>query len=495
MRLNVIALLVFCTLVCGVADRSHAAEETDRGWAVSWGGAFLDQALEVGLDAQGNVYVAGQIAPTSDLWSPKEQPPDTGIRRTDVFLSKFDREGNLQWTRTWGGQSFDEAYGLAVDAVGNAYVCGDFEYTVDFDPGEGVEERTSHQSVQYKQDAYLAKYDTNGEFQWVRTWGGDSMDQCHGAAIDVEGNVYVTGNVSGGTVEFDPGAGTAGFTLDTYGYGIILSFDPNGANRWIRYWAPNHEHAYSSCIEIDSQPSGGILVTGYFEKKVDFHPVPSEGDSDIRDANRKTGFLVKYTTDGDYRWVRTWGGGTYTMPRALAVDGEENIFVSGNACEGCDFDPGPGVAELPSSEKRSFVSKFDPDGEFLWVRANPCSGSHWGNAIAADGDGNVYLTGDLRGSTDFDPGTGADERTAKGDYDACVCKLDSDGRYQWAVIWGTDGGNSSGFGILTDEAGNVFVVGCLVGSIDFGESPEGGLRRSEGAYDAFLVKLGPDGKF
>ncbi len=496
MRLNVIALVVFCTLVCGLADRSHAAAETDRGWAVSWGGAYFEEALEVCLDADGNVYVAGGETPVSDAVG-SEDTRGRADARTDAFLRKFDRDGNLQWIRRWGGEGYDKAYGLAVDADGNAYVSGNFEYTVDFDPGEGIERRAAHWSARRESDSFLSKFDCQGDLQWVRTWGGDSADSCRGAAIDALGNVYVTGAVSSGAIEFDLGSGTRGFTTDNDKFGFILSFDSSGLHRWTRYWGPVAESGSVDSLDVTAQLPGAVLIAGYFGKSIDFCPRLVEGrSSEIRESEGIDAFLVEYTTEGDFNWVRTWHGGMATFARGVCVDASGNIYVSGQASQGFDFDPGPDCRCFPNCENRGFLSKFDSDGQFLWVRENPCEDVRWGKAVATDIWGNIYLTGDFSTTVDFNPGPEVDERSPKGGFDACVCKLDSNGLYQWALTWGTDRrAKSSGHGIATDSQGNVYVVGDFEGSIYLGGESEGVFRTPDGKDDAFLVKLGPEGKF
>jgi hypothetical protein len=107
------------------------------------------------------------------------------------------------WARTWGGSDSDEGYSVAIDGSGNVYVTGEFEDTVDFDPGAGVDSHASNGMW----DVFLSKFDPNGNFVWARTWGGSGLDGGPSVAIDGSGNAYITGCFEG-TVDFDPGAGT-----------------------------------------------------------------------------------------------------------------------------------------------------------------------------------------------------------------------------------------------------------------------------------------------
>ena len=113
------------------------------------------------MDGSGEVYVTGNFhdAVDFDPGVGADEHVSTGV--DDVFLSKFDLEGKFQWARTWGGISFDDGYGVVGDNFGNVYVTGGFRYTVDFDPGPGVDE---HTAVNGSHDAFLIKFPPDGNW-------------------------------------------------------------------------------------------------------------------------------------------------------------------------------------------------------------------------------------------------------------------------------------------------------------------------------------------
>ena len=113
----------------------------DRGWAQVWGGPGTDRCNHVATDSKGNVYVTGTFDQTADF----DPGPGEDIHSTDgpeiyaIFLVKYDSHGRFQWARTWGGQgdmdTLDWGNGIAVDPSGNVFVTGEFEGSIDFDPG------------------------------------------------------------------------------------------------------------------------------------------------------------------------------------------------------------------------------------------------------------------------------------------------------------------------------------------------------------------------
>ncbi|MFH1514383.1 MAG: hypothetical protein ABIG42_02875, partial [bacterium] len=150
----------------------------DGGWARTWGGANapgfgFEGGKEVATDASGNIYVTGYFSDVVDFDPGPGTEEYTANGWSDVYLSKFDPNGNFVWARTWGGAESDEGYAADIDDSGNIYVTGYYRETVDFDPGPGTEEYTSNDRA----DVYLSKFDPNGNFVWARTWGGAESDE------------------------------------------------------------------------------------------------------------------------------------------------------------------------------------------------------------------------------------------------------------------------------------------------------------------------------
>ena len=111
------------------------------------------------------------------------------------------------WAKSMGGTLTEIGLGNAVDGSGNVYTTGYFEGTADFDPGAGTANLTSAGSS----DIFVSKLDANGNFLWAKSMGGTASDIGYSIAVDGSDNVYTTGYF-GGTVDFDPGAGTASLT-------------------------------------------------------------------------------------------------------------------------------------------------------------------------------------------------------------------------------------------------------------------------------------------
>mgnify|MGYP000106108991 CR=1 FL=1 len=151
-------------------------------WVRKAGGTTnSDAGNGISADASGNCYITGYFQGTATFGT--TQITISGY--SDIFIAKYDTDGNFQWVKKAGGVEYDEGYGIAVDASGNCYVTGFFRQTATF----GTTQITSSGNS----DIFIAKYDTDGNFQWVRKAGSTNYDYGNGIATDASGNCYVTG--------------------------------------------------------------------------------------------------------------------------------------------------------------------------------------------------------------------------------------------------------------------------------------------------------------
>jgi len=385
-------------------------------WAKTWGGNGVDLGQGVAVDGSGNVYVTGYFHDTVDF------DPGPGVDNHssdglyDIFLGKFDSSGNFIWAKTWGGSSSELGTGVAVDGSGNVYVTGWFNDTIDFDPGPGEDNHTANAFV----DVFLSSFDSSGNFQWAKTWGGIHGDLGYGVAVDDLGNLYVIG-VFTDTVDFDPGPSEDNHASNGSEDVFLSKFDSSGNFLWAKTWGGGSEDVG---IGVAVYGSENVYVTGSFHATVDFDPGPgidnhtSNGASDV--------FLSKFDSSGNFLWAKTWGGSSLDYGNGVAVYGSGNVYVTGTFDGTVDFDPGPGEDNHASNGYWDiFLNGFDSSGNFIWAKT--WGGVSWdsGFGVAVDGLGNVYVTGSFHATVDFDPGPGIDNHTSNGSYyDAFLSKFE-----------------------------------------------------------------------
>ncbi|MGJ8661786.1 MAG: SBBP repeat-containing protein, partial [Bacteroidota bacterium] len=326
------------------------------------------------------------------------------MRNTILFLilivSNTLSAQTFEWAKTFGGAINDGAYSTKVDSAGNIYTSGFFGGTVDFDPGPGLNNRTSVGGF----DVFVTKMGPLGNFIWARTFGGNSTDEGYSLDVDPAGNVYTTGSFKG-SVDFDPGSGT--FILYSANYSVFVQkLDSSGNFLWAKtFGGPNHDEG----VDISVDAYGNAFTTGLFSGTVDFDPGP--GVSSITSSNTSM-FIQKLDASGNFLWAKSTVGNIVERGYGVCVDGASNVYITGTFLGVADFDPGAGTAFLSSTGYCVYVQKLDSSGNFLWAKSFGESTQSWGWAIDVDYSGNVYTTGYFENTADFDPGPGTFLMTA-----------------------------------------------------------------------------------
>ncbi len=472
-----------CAYFPYVFSISPVIPEHSDGWARTWGEGGSDRGFGVAADSQGNSYTTGYFRDYVDFDPGDGECILSAVGNKDTFLSKFDPYGQFLWARTWGSTSSEQSYSVDVDSMDCSYTSGYFNQTVDFDPGDGVEERTAIEN----DDAFLSKFDPDGNFQWVAVFGGLDDETAYFVHIDDWDNVYVGGYFDA-DIDLDPGPGVDLHNSLGNSDIFLVKLDTFGNFIWGRSWGgPKADRLYAVAADLH----GNVFTTGYYTDSVDLDPGDgsalyiSNGGSDV--------YLTKFNSNGVFKAALSWGGPGSDRAEGISVGPNGEVYVAGNYYDTIDFDPGSGVDEHTSNGGMDiFISKFDPSLTHEWTL---CWGSGSGDdthAMSVRG-GNVFATGHFNGSMDIDPTEGVDMRTTHGGSDVYLIKLDCYADYVWARTWGGSGGEYSR-GFAADDIGNLFLTGGFGSSnMDFDPGPAEEIHEYGGGGDVYLIKMLPDG--
>ena len=167
-------------------------------WAKRAGSAnSFDEGHDIAVDDLGFVYLTGSFEGTKADFGDGDSLTSSGNK--DVFIAKYSASGNTTWAKRIGGTGSDIGRRIAVDNLGHVYIAGSVTDTVDFG-GSGNSPDPSGSL-----DMFVAKYDTSGTTEWVRRAGGTDSDRANGIAVDSSGNISVTGLFNGIDVDFGGG--------------------------------------------------------------------------------------------------------------------------------------------------------------------------------------------------------------------------------------------------------------------------------------------------
>ena len=402
-------LLIFLILF----STSGSAYAAVLEWNTFLGGSGNEYGIGIAVDSSGNTYVCGRSTAT---WGSPVQPYTKG---NDVSVSKLSDNGTLVWNTFLGDNGTDNSYGIAVDGSGNIYVVGHSTATW----GSPVRAYTAGA------DAFVAKLDNNGTLVWNTFLGGSGTDYGYDLTIDNNTNIYVVG-YSDATWGSPVRAYTAG--IDAF----VAKLDNNGTLVWNTFLGGN-ETDYGSYIAVSGD--GNLYVGGSSY---------ATWGSPVREYTADwDAYVAKLSSGGDLTWNTFLGGSGNDLGNGIIVDKNGNIYVSGYSDATWDSPVGSYTALNDAS-----VAKLSSSGDLTWNTFFGGSGNDYGNAIAMDTGGNIFVTGE----SDATWGSPVREYTA--DRDAIVAQIADNGM----LVWNTFLGGSlydGGYGIAVSSDGNLHVTG------------------------------------
>ena len=462
---------------------SNTMHAQTYAWAQSLGSGSNEEGSGVAVDASGNVYTTGYFTGTADF------DPGSGVVNlvsagsNDVYISKLDALGNFVWALRLGGTGPQSGTDIALDNSGNVYVVGNFNNTIDVDPGAGVVNITSLGA----QDVFIAKYDPSGNYIWSKRFGSTAAESISDITIDGLGNIITCGAFTGVT-DFDPGVGVVNFTATTTSDAFISKLDASGNFVWAKQVGLNGSNTATA---LTNDAVGNIYLTGMYEGVTDFNPgvatysITSAGIQDI--------FLLKLDNNGNFSWAGSMGGTAYDMGRAISMDAAGNVLITGEFQGTADLDPTAGVLTMTSTAgvKDVFVTKFNPTtASFVWTVKVGDTSNDIGYGISTDVNNNVYITGTFIGTVDFDPGAGSVLiSSAGGQTDCFILKLDATGNYMWAGAFGAASLGDKSDAIFVAASTDIYTTGSYQGTVDFDPGAGTSNITAGGQLDAFVLKI------
>ncbi len=338
------------------------------GWAKQIGSDGNDYGSAIVVNqTTGDVYVTGWFHGPTDFDPGVDSFIVNAPAADALFVLKLDAAGYFVWVRTLEGSS---SYGMAMalDASGNVIIGGNFDGTVDFDPGTGVANATAAANL----DAFVLQLDANGNHLLNLQFGGTGFDEILALGVDGSGNIYVTGGFDG-TIDIDPGTGTTNYTAD--GSDIFVSkFNSSGNLVWgAQMGGPGNE--FGKAIGVDG--TGNVYVTGKFTGTVDFDP--GSGGTSYTAAGFSDAFLTRLDVNGNLIWATKVGGPGLDEGTALTIDALGGIVWTGGFQDTVDFEIGGGVTNLNNELGTDiFVAKYNPNLSFGWAKNMGGNGTDWG---------------------------------------------------------------------------------------------------------------------
>ena len=452
MKLWFIPILLLCLCI----QVAVHAQPPDFSWVASAGGSDRDVLWDLAVDSDGNCYGVGSFEGTADF----DGTDVVSAGGTDAYIAKYDDSGSLIWVRRFGSSDSDETKCIAIDGDGNLLVGGVFKGSVDFDTailsggtwlsifilkmnpdgnvlwarkagGSGIDSVQDiavdemdnlyltggfySDTAQFgtitvtnlnNQNTYVAKYNTSGDVQWAKGYGGGIFSSGYAITVDPSGYLRVTGRFRDKIV-FDQTTLNSAGDFD----GFIIKQNQDGTVLWAKGFGGEDNETMHG---IASDNQGNCVVVGFFGhyghaaslNGITLNPVSDNDDI----------LVAKYDKSGNAIWAKAAGGPYFDVAYDVHMDASGNSYVSGRFKDTAIF----GATTLTSAgEMDVVVVKYDSGGNIVWTKQAGGSDSDYGQAVGTDSDDNVLVGGIFKLSADFDLLTADSE----GDDDLFIAKL------------------------------------------------------------------------
>ena len=461
------------------------------GWVNGLGSSEkFEQGEKVLTDNAGNIYITGLFGNTVDFDFSNAKTELTAQGPSDVFFAKYNANRELQWVKSISGNSFEDVTDMVVDDMGNIYLTGGFDGTVDFDPGTGTQNLTGAGC----DDIFLAKYNANGEYQWAFRVGGSQCDFGGNIALDNAGNLYLTGSLRQSTtaVDFDPGTGTQNLNAVGPSASIFVAkYSTDGAYQWAFVVGSTTEFKNMAEFEtIWNNASNELIIAGRVEGVADFDP--SSNTANLDDTNGGA-FIAKYDKDGNYLSAKNFGAAE-TEARSMILDKAGNIYIGGSyRGTNVDFDPGTNTTTLTSKGKDDwFVAKYNNAVELQWVKGlGDATGNDFPEGIALDDADNVYIAGNFDGEINFNDPANTTKIQSKGSTDGLLVSYDKDGNYRFASNIGGNEFDTVNEIFIDQNNNGIYLTGSYSSTADFAiNNGTATTLTTQGGEDIFLALYG-----
>lgn len=413
----------------GVATPGTASSDAVCGPASvyrQFGTTSSDYAMAVAVGSTG-VCVAGYTSGTLV----------SGMRvgGTDAFVRKYDFNGTILWTQQFGSTLNDYVRDVAVDDEDNVYVAG---YT------EGPLDGSNLGML----DAYVRKYDSNGNVQWTRQFGTSQTEYALGVAVEASGNVYVAGLTQGALSGMNLG------NADSY----VRKYDAGGTHQWTaQFGTASSDRAYDVAV-VGSGSGANVYVAGFAVSAL-----PNCTPSACSNAGADDAYVRKYDSKGNVQWTRQFGSTASDYARAVAVDGSGDVWIVGET-KGS-------LAGTNSGGDDVFLRRYTSAGGSPLTSQFGTSGNDSGSGLAPGGS-SVYVAGVTEGQV---------AGPSAGDMDAYVRQyIPSVQSYGSGWQFGTASEDRAEAVAVEPNSGVVYVVGRTSGAL---------VGTNVGGIDAFVRRI------
>ena len=457
-------------------------------WSQRFAGTGIDAGIDIEINPAGEIIVLGHFGDSLQFDPTQLSSLRISAGAGDVFMAAYDaNSGNFKWAKSISGIGFDNARALAIDALGNYYILGDYTSTITFSlsPLRNLVSSGGN-------DVFIAKYNVNRNFQWAEKIAGNSTDLGAGMLLIGDTILAIAGTFRN-NVQLDPaGLNPLQTSASSLPDIFITVLDTASQFQW------GHTFGSTSTdlvYDLMYNPAGLLYIAGYFALTVDFDPDPTATQN--LTGLGGDGFYAGYQiSNGSFSQVHQISGSTFTKVNTLALAPNQKVWAGGALYGTANFNPNSTAFNLSSSasnNSNSFFAAYNVASfDTAWVTEDREGGNDQAKKSIFLQNGKILSTGFFSGGVDFDPDTGQTWLNSHGQEDIYLAQYQNNLGLDWAIRLGGIG-SDAGMAIAEDPAGNLYVAGEYEGTLYFNNLGQSDSLVGQSNLAAFLAKYSPQG--
>ena len=444
------------TIFILVVSSISFAQETISHWGKTLGSKGYDYPYSTTLSNHNEVLTVAYFEKDSVIVKDTENAQcKLTLTQKGTYLIKLDSLGSVHSTVQISPNNLIVS-SLATTDNDELIIAGNYKDTLALNTTNG--HRELHSKGDF--DFCLLKMNSNYEITEYATWGNEYEDRVHHLKIDHNGNIFVSGFVTG-EVDLNPSSESRIFkTEHKVPNGYVIKLNNKLAFIWAQHYS-NSDYAQCKALAIDDQNM--IYVTGYFYGQIN---IPDNtNQSPLQGNGRLDIFVSKLTAEGQHVWLKKMGYEGYDSSEDIEIDDQNNIYIAAS------FEINPLLNNWhpdyyrKAIHNQAAVIKLNTDGEEQWVKtfAGP---NAWASAtsITIDKLGHPIVAGYATEGADMVAGdtTFCFSYEISDYYIECgfIEALDSDGNFLWTKKFGSKGKQSNNIysspTVISDKNNNIY---------------------------------------
>ena len=416
------------------------------------GSALIDAGQSIAYDHNNSLIVYGSFSGNMDFNPGAGQSMINPLGNPDLFLAKYQQDGTLDWAFNLGRLALSGGMapsGLVIDENNNILISGSFSNSVDFDPSGNTEVRTSEGG----KDAFLAKYNSDGDFMWVNTYGSIFFEYGEVLGLTAAGDIYLALRYNG-EIDLDPGE--AEVILTPYmgaSDAALVKYNAAGEYQW-NYSISTPDNDNITCISVSSS---GMVAIG------------STINGATTGFNERDMQLSMLQSDGTLMWEYNFANyeKANNIKKIVFTDDDTNIIIGGRIEGNTDFDPSEeSNVTIDPLFADPFFAKYEVStGNLIWARLIKSGGTEdYLSGLTVSGS-SVIVAGSFDNTATFNEGDFTSQKVSAGGSDIYMAAYSSeDGAYIGSEIFGGPGSEVSSDARFL-PSGNMAMTGVYTSSL------------------------------